>query len=331
MSKAYWQIAAGSIGRTYSNLFIKFGMAFVGGERQIATMNEVSKGDIILLKNGLHEIVAVGEVVEREGKYKGNGDKSWLWDFDGWELTAYCYVDWRKPDKPIQTDGLTRATINRAHQDKHKKIADSILQLRIEPHDPEPLPTKPISDEAILKFLIREGLRTSAADDLTNTFRRIRLLADYYYNYQWGEIREHETRTFLVIPLLLTIGWAEQQLKIEYPSNKGRIDIACFSKAYQTNSEDCILLIETKDFCSGLDYAPEQAHGYAQAFPSCQVVAVTNGYCYKTYIRSGSGDFKLTPSAYLNLLNPQDKYPLDPNNVSGALDVLKWFLPMTFK
>jgi len=33
-----------------------------------------------------------------------------------------------------------------------------------------------------------------------------------------ADIREHETRTFLVIPLLLALGWAEQQLKIEMPA-----------------------------------------------------------------------------------------------------------------
>lgn len=64
------------------------------------------------------------------------------------------------------------------------------------------------------------------------------------------------------------------------------LDIACFSRTYQRNNNECVLILETKDFSSGLDYAPEQAHRYAEAFPSCQVVVVTNGYCYKTYIRS---------------------------------------------
>ena len=71
----YWQIAAGSVGRDYAELFLKFGMAFVGGEWQIATMNEIQKGDIVLLKRGLYQVVAVGEVVERDGKYKGCWDK----------------------------------------------------------------------------------------------------------------------------------------------------------------------------------------------------------------------------------------------------------------
>lgn len=113
MGKTYWQIAAGSVGREYSDLFKKFGMAFVGGDWQIDTMKQVERGDIILLKKGLYQIVAVGEVVERNGKCKDCGDKSWLSDIDGWDLPAYCYVDWRIPDVPIQTDGLTRSTIQK--------------------------------------------------------------------------------------------------------------------------------------------------------------------------------------------------------------------------
>jgi hypothetical protein len=80
-----------------------------------------------------------------------------------------------------------------------------------------------------------------------------------------------------------------------------------------------------------LDYAPEEARGYVKAFPSCQILVVSNGYCYKTYIRKDSGDFSTMPSAYLNLLNPRDKYPLDPDNVKGALDVLRWLLPTALR
>jgi len=342
VSKTYWQVAAGSIGRNYGDLFLKFGMAFVGGKKQIETMKQVSAGDIILLKRGVSKVVAAGEVVERDGRYKGNAekdDKHWLRDFDGWDLSAYCYVDWHVPKEPSETNGLTRATIQRVHQNKHKEIADFLLVDRpVRPYKPEPSPTSPISDEAILKFLIHEGLRPSAADELTSTLRRIRLLADYYFNLptkekgiRWEDIREHEVVAFLIIPLLLALGWAEQQIKIEFPCSKGRIDIACFARVFRKKNDECVLIIEAKDFASGLDYAPAQALRYAQDFPSCQVIVVSNGYCYKTYVRCEDNAFSLNPSAYLNLRNPQNKYPLDPDNVGGALQVLKRLLPMTLK
>jgi hypothetical protein len=325
----YWQIAAGSAGREYSNSFLKYGMAFVGGPKQIATMNEVDPGDIVILKQGTGKILAAGEVVQRKGQHKGSGDKQWLRDFDGWDLEAYCFVDWRQSNSPVTTSGLTRATIQRVHQQKHRDIANHILARgKAFPLSPEPLETEKIEDKEILKFLIKEGLRPSDADELTTTLSRIRLLADYYYNHcEWEDIREHETRTFLVIPLLLALGWSEQQLKIELPCSSGRIDIACFPKSYKRNNEECIAIIETKDFSSGLDYAPHQARTYSKDLPVCKAVIVTNGYCYKTFLRDKTGQFLTAPSAYLNLLSPRKRYPLDPKNVGGALDAIKWLLP----
>lgn len=332
MRKKYWQIAAGSSGRDYSDLFIKYGIAFVGGKQNVAKIEQVKVGDVVVLKKGLHQIMAVGEVVERNGNAVGIDGKSWLEDFDGWRLPAYCYVDWHVPEKLIETDGLTRATIQRLPQKKHQTIADNILQLPKSVFDPEPKETKPIEDEELLEHLIKEGLSPNAADELTNTLRKIRLLANYYYTQcRWEDVREHETRTFLVAPLFLTLGWAEQQLKIELPCKKGKVDLACFSKPYARVNEQCLLIVETKDFASGLHYAPEQAHRYAEDFPLCKGVLVSNGYCYKAYKRKDDNTFDLKPYAYLNLLKPRDKYPLDPDNVHGALEVLTMLLPNTLR
>lgn len=63
----YWQVAAGSAGRDYSDEFIKYGLAFVGDTIQEATMDRVQLGDFMLLKRGLSEIRAVGVVVNRGG------------------------------------------------------------------------------------------------------------------------------------------------------------------------------------------------------------------------------------------------------------------------
>jgi len=326
---SYWQIAAGSSGRDYSNIFLKFGMAFVGGETQIATMSEVNIGDIVFLKQGTQKILAAGKVVSRNGAHNGFADKEWLMDFDGWDLPSYCNVDWFQPGNPIIINGLTRATIQRVHQQKQKDAADAIIKTGVSvPVISEPSATNPVKDDELLKFLIKEGLRPSSADELANTISKIRLLADYYYHQCWWEdIREHETRTFLVVPLLLALGWSEQQLKIELPCSGGRIDIACFTKNYKRKNDECCAIIETKDFSSGLDYAQKQAKTYSNDFPNCKAVIVSNGYCYKTYLRDENGIFQTTPSAYINLLKPKDKYPLDPDNVGGVLDAIKWLLP----
>ncbi|MCX6775086.1 MAG: hypothetical protein NTY99_03300, partial [DPANN group archaeon] len=75
------------------------------------------------------------------------------------------------------------------------------------------------------------------------------------------------------------------------------------------------------------DYAPSQAYSYAEAFPHCKGFLVTNGHCYKLFMRKKDGKFSAMPSAYLNLLQPRDRYPIDPENVDGALSVFTWLLP----
>lgn len=344
MARNYWQIAAGSFGRDYAKLFTKYGIAFVGGESHMATMQKVKPNDIIVLRSGRSKILAAGQVVKREdGISKGialketeleldYANKDWLLDYDGWVLPAFCYVDWRIPKNPVKTTGLSRTTIQQLPQEKHRKIADQIMTNSVKERESEPYNTKKITDEEILEFLISEGLRTITADNLTNTIRRIRLLAKYYYDsdFSWNEgIGEHEIRTFLVVPLLLALGWTEQQLKIEYKAGAGRADIVGFTRPYHFKDKECSLIIETKDFGSGLDYAPDQAKSYAKKFSSCRVLVVSNGYCYKSYVRK-KGEFSEIPTAYFNILRPRDRYPLDPESVNGTIELLRWLIPKSY-
>ena len=341
-SVTHWQIAAGSESRDYSRDFLKYGLAFVGiHKKQSTLMAQVDLGDFMILRQGLSHIAAVGQVVDRDGKHRGEGDKQWLKDYDGWNLPAYCYVDWHVPPAPVPVSGggLTRGTIRRINT--ASLIAQAQKIYRDSPDQPivasEPPPPQPVSDSTILSFLISEGLRPAAAEDLTTAFRRIRLLAQYYYDQDdWKDVREHETRTFLIMPLLLALGWAEQQIKIELGTGDGgRIDVACFSRPYRRdangkpNHDQCVLILESKGFTHGLYYAPEQAYRYAKSFPSCRALVVSNGYCYKAYYRKDEDEFASSPSAYLNLLNPTEKYPLDPN-VDGCLELLRLLLPHTY-
>lgn len=330
---AYWQVAAGNAHtRDYTQAFLKFGIAFVGRHRYDA-MDSVRVGDRIILKKGKSAIAAVGRVVERDGRCRGRGDKPWLKDFDGWMLEGYCHVDWHVPEAPILVQGLARDTLSGLNLPELRALADKVLA-EVPPlamRALEPKPTRRITDEEILTFLIRRGLRPAAADELTAALRRIRLLATHYYHdCRWEDVREHETRTFLILPLLLALGWPEQKLKIELGAGQKRIDVACFAKPYgrgkddEPNNQDCLVILESKRFEHGLDRAPVQARGYAEHFPACRCVIVSNGYCYKAYHRDlVTGAFALTPTAYLNLLDPQDRCPLDPDNVKGALDVLE--------
>jgi hypothetical protein len=322
----YWQIAAGSLGRDYSNEFLRYGMAFVGGDRQCETMATVEVGDVVLLKRGLSELVAAGRVVARDRVHRGEGDKSWLRDFDGWDLKAWCYVDWRVPVRPVAVAGFTRNTIQRVPNPELIGAAERILAGTVAEFQPEPAPCQAISDEEMVEFLIGKGLRIADAEELTITLRRIRRLANYYYEHDsgWEQVREHETRTFLIVPLLLALGWPEQSIKIEQPVPGGRVDLALFRTPFDGDPAKAVALIETKGFTQGLSYAPGQAMDYAVSFPNCGVIFVSNGYCYKAYERSDQG-FSDVPSAYLNIRSPSDRYPIDPS-VPGALRVLELLL-----
>jgi hypothetical protein len=337
----YWQIAAGLKQRDYDYTedFLKFGMAFVGWEN-IKTIGTVECGDRVILKRGMTKIVAVGTVVERNGKCKGNAeheadeqDKQWLRDYDGLDLAGYCFVEWHQPEdeKPVTVKGLTESIMCKVWNPELHRIADSIFDKAppiCRKRKAEEPKVEILDNEDMLESLIRKGLRPSAAEELTATIRRIRLLARYYYDekgFGWDDVREHETRTFLIIPFLLALGWPEQQIKIEL---NGKVDIACFSRAYRKGHDDeCVLLLESKKFGHGLDYAQEQGKKYADAFPKCQVVVAANGYCYKAYRRkTAEKGFERTPSAYLNLLRPKKNYPLNAS-VGGGLELLSHLLP----
>lgn len=116
-------------------------------------------------------------------------------------------------------------------------------------------------------------------------------------------------------------------MKIEYAVyKKGRIDLACFSKPFSETENECCLIFETKGFSKGLRYAPDQVLGYAEHFPECLKVVVANGYCYKIFEKTKGKFDSRKPSAYMNILNPRDKYPLD-TSVEGFLRALDYLLP----
>jgi hypothetical protein len=347
----YWQIAAGSESRDYSRDFLKYGLAFVGGAKNEQRMAHVSEGDRLILKRGKSEILAVGVVVKRDGVFQGtapdSGAREWMHDYDGWDLPAFCCVEWHREPAPRPVTGLTIGAIKKVapHQTQLRAIADDILRTAPTcPVEQEPQPTPPLSVEEMLDLLIRLGLRPANALELTGTLEKVRLLARYYYNHcSWADVREHEARAFLIIPFLIALGWSEQQIKIELGVKKarrggtggGRLDIACFRRPYrrdpetgQPNNTDCVLILESKGFSQGLDYAHGQGKEYAAQFPNSEVVVASNGYCYKAYSRRTDGTgFEDTPTAYLNLLRPRKNYPLDPGKKNGGLELLFYLMP----
>ena len=329
-----WQIAAGSHQREYSDEFLSRGMAFLGGASRIKRLGQVRPGDLLVLKQGLKKVVAIGRVVERDGRHYGCGDKHWLRDFDGWDLQAYVYVEWRRPKEPLPDLGLKMGAFSRIKGAGTEIVVRAAFEQgeSVQITTPEPGPTRPVDDAQILAALAARGMTDEQAQRVKAAFARIRELARYYREEcNSNDVREHEARTFLVVPLLLALGWTERQIKIELGAGRGRIDIACFGRPYtrlgrKTNDQDCELIIETKGLKQGLSLAPAQVRGYAEFYPSTRAIVVTNGYCYKVYVKQ-DGEFPELPTCYLNLLDPRDRYPLDPVHTAGCVEVLTELLP----
>jgi len=345
----YWQMAAGFEDRGYWEYFYKYGVACVGGKKNIARfLTDIAKDDILILKEGNKAIRAVGKVLSKprmaeESSMSNLSGDDLFYHFYGWVLPAYCEVQWRKLASPVEIKGLKWGTFSGVNDEGIKQKAMEILN-NVKPIERErmPEPADLIDDKKLLTFLVQEGLSTKTANELRTSIERTRLLADYYFHeygdekdgLSWSDLREHEIRSFLVLPFLMAMGWSEQQLKIEFPvQSEGhstkRIDIACFDKPFSGGNKEPSIIIETKSFGIGLANASEQARAYAAQYPKCRTFIATNGTCYKLFPKRENGSFSDEPSAYLDLLRPRLRYPLDPINCDGAKGVLKALLPKT--
>jgi hypothetical protein len=255
--------------------------------------------------------------------------KPWLHDICGWELPAFCFVEWHKVSNPEPVVGLPkRGTIQRVNTSTIDKFTEQWLDNKPEAWQAEPN-AQQVKDEEILDFLCQEGLNPQSKQNLKSAFLKIQELIKYYYESRWADVREHEIRTFLIIPLLLALGWPEKNVKIELPmkqgNKRGKIDIACFPRPYRKDGDkDCILIIESKHFGSGLNYANNQAERYAVNFPKCKEIVVSNGLWYKIYpSKVGTSE----PSASLNLYNLRDPDPVYPQEIGGCYAALRSLLP----
>lgn len=326
----YWQVAAGDGRRDYSEVFLKYGVMLIGpgdpgcyfdkeeyyrDDTAVRSFAEqVEDGDVVVLKRPsgrLWKIIAVGIV---KGKY----EHSCVFDdVEGWDLQHCRFVEWRKPqdpDSPIK--GLTRGTFKGINKPSTIRAIDKILGSETPiSSEPIPKPSERLADQDLIAILIDRGLRPKDAEDFTQTIRRIRWLVKWYYENR-ADISEHETRTFLIIPLLLALGWPEQKLKIEW----NRIDIAFFEKPCtkeSNSSNECIAILESKRLRDGLTYVDSQARYYATKYPKCNRIIVSDGCCYRLFRRNEDA---WNYSAYLNILKPKRNHPYEPN-IGGASDV----------
>jgi len=332
-----WQVAAGDGSRDYADVFLKFGVILVGPGSEggyfsnkdaynnpdswayrpfIKTIaEELAKGDLVVLKrpNGCNwEIVAVGEITSDYVHENVFGD------VDGWDIQHCRKINWKTPTSQSIISGLRRGTLIRVNNQRAINEANQVWvngqQVISNAIPPEP---EEISVDQLIDSLMIEGLPGQNAELIANTIWRLRRVAKWYSSHG-SDVGEHEIRTFLIAPLLTSLGWAEQKIKIEWHN----IDVALFDTPYSENSKP-LVIIESKRLWDGLRYAPNQAISYAQTYPTCERFIVSDGIRYKLYQRKGD---QWRYAAYMNLLAPKRIHPYEPG-VNGAVSFFLALIP----
>ena len=327
----FWQVAAGDGTRDYATVFTRFGVLLTGPgtdgpydarDRPYQRWSFVRKtaevlqdGDLVALKRASGkrwQILAVGQVV---------GDYEWVENFedvDGWDLQHARRIAWRLPSSPTFAR-LRQGTLARV---ANRSAQDTILATWEAGTDvlPETIPPLPeiLHDDVLIEMLIDDGLRVSAAEEVARTLRRVRRLAGWYVR-KGRDVSEHETRSFIVVPLLLALGWPEQQIKVEWK----KLDLALFDRPYGQSGSEMVVIVETKRIHEGLWWAERQAQGYAKTYPTCRKLVVTNGITYKLLSRP-SDSWMHTASMNLTRLRREHWYL---QGVGGAASVFRALLP----
>jgi hypothetical protein len=314
-----WAVSAGGSGREYKDLFLRYGAMFIGGGKPQgvpAFREQVREGDLVAMlgpKGKKHEISYVGRVT---GTYEQLQD----FDVDGWELNHSRRVAWRSLETPEILPVQVRSTFCRAPSARERIL--EMWQAGADREAEQPLANSPaemVEIEDVIAPLIGSGLPVARAEEIASALRRVQRLARWYDEGNDQGVSEHEVRTFLVIPLLLGLGWSEQRIRIEYM----HVDVALTAEA-RRGDEPPVAVIETKKLGAGLERsAADQARGYAGRFPECQRCIVTDGLRWMLSEKQG-GDWQ--DIAYTRLRSLYKTHPYR-KNLGGAVRLFTALLP----
>ena len=296
-----WQVSAGPASRSYSDVFLKYGVALIGPgdggpwsrERygyDFAIQGFVGKiaegievGDIVLLRTGVATISAVG-VVASGYQYLEQFD-----DVNGWDLQHARRVRWsRLPVDHVFPSPLFGATPSRVSRVLQLEAIDFARRFVASPPtrwQSGPLPDLPIEEPRLENVPVSLSSLIAQAADLVPLYQSI------------GGFREppseDELIVHFVVPFLRALGWPPERIAVKWRW----IDVAVF-RALPRTPENCAFVIEAKRLGAGVEGALDQARGYVESlgFP-CDTV-VTDGIRYRLY--EGARDF--APLAYANLV-----------------------------
>jgi hypothetical protein len=327
--KKIWQQAAGDKNRDYADICIQWGVILDGpgyagpfsgesirklqqdnwSKKKIADLNrfcsEMAEGDLVVLRLGTNEVVAVGEVVS---PYEWNDA---FGDIDGWDLQHVRRVKWYwsnlQAPKRFQSWTLKLGDPTQLLTSEEVRSWLKNLELSEEPELPE-LPknnVSPSSIQEIAEYLFDQGTSSNSIESLLKEIGELQRISTWYSKVPKHHTpSEDETRAYLIVPLLRALGWTPQKMAIGW----NKIDLALFENLPRED-KNLIAVVEAKKKGMSCLTAKSQAESYAGGKENCNRLIVSDGIRYGVFIKQRNG-FEL--HAYMNLTRFKDDYPVYP-------------------
>lgn len=338
--KALWQIGAGDTERSYGSICIDFDVMIAGpgsagrfNEQLYAGYGDIKNslrrfcieakdGDIVLLRIGTGKVIAVGEIVGNQFDWVEAFS-----DVDGWDLQHVRRVRWYPntsntfPPKTLGGQVRTFASVNVGIVKKWVQSLDIDDSSKTRNISALPQSGKEIDPIELGNRLFIEGLPSEYVDKLIDTFASLHRVAKWYKNETKrpkNRPSEQETVCYLVMPLLLSLGWSQQTAAIEWHY----VDVALFSGMPPEN-KNLACVVEAKLLGRSVFSPFGQAKDYAlkEGRSSCQKLIVTDGIRYALHRRvKGIAHDGFELEAYLNILEMRDEYPIF--NCKGAVQAV---------
>ncbi|MEO6202642.1 MAG: hypothetical protein ABIU05_15540 [Nitrospirales bacterium] len=248
--KTLWQVGAGDTDRSYGDICIKYDVMIAGpGELGVYEEScyahlghirrfcrEALRGDIVLLRLGTGDVLAVGEIADDKAE--------WLdafADVDGWDLQHVRRVRWfpntekNFPSRTLGGQVRTFAVVNVEAVRAWVEQLDITDAQRNRALAQVPAAGADLDPVELGRRLFIEGLPSEHVDKLLATFASLQRVASWYWNETKrpkGRPSEQETVCYLVVPFLLSLGWSQQTAAIQW----NYVDVALFAGMPPTES-----------------------------------------------------------------------------------------------
>lgn len=350
-NRVVWQQAAGDTDRDYAEICIRWGVILNGpggkgpwphceeplrqekwSSRKLTDLRrfaeEMKSGDIVVLRRGTAQVLAVGEIVGDYSHHEQFGD------VDGWTLQHVRRVRWlwsdlqhpREFEKYALKQGDTTQRLNDgAVFDWLKGLVITAERFSAAlPDLPSSAANEKLTVDEISDFLFDQGVASSSISSLLTEIGELVRIAKWYQgpvlisdheqpahqeaalvqkSVTYSYPSEHETVTYLVVPLLRALGWTPQRMAVEWK----HVDVALFDQLPRED-KNLQVVVEAKKMDNSCLSAKSQAMAYAEGKRSCHRLIVTDGLRYGVFTRIREEEFKLY--AYLNLTNLKRHYPI---------------------